>query len=1260
MNNQDRHKHLYHLGLILLVLFAINGLVMTGRFIGYVSHTANAGDITELELTIREGTTKWAGLYGAAFGVGVENIFSYDLEGGDTVEANIFFECFQPDIEHEIYASMVPEVQIDFPSLRPATISDIEDYIDSSAGVSPFSGLDSVANTFSSTVTFHVGVQILNVPGTYTYVDTGIGTDKTTTIFNIGALKDSDDNLVFVAKANENLTKGFNRRFYNYQMLLPIHNNSQQTYYLWSDPTDVCPEGEGESFNKGYVYGHVTSETGTPLESVLIDIAGFTTVTNAAGFYNLSTNEGTWYVYAIKVDYKVFQGNVTVVRGNGTEYNIVLSTDVVSEKKDVGPGEDDPGDSTSTGTDVGPGKYQQPPVLQEPKRIEGEDFVITPSYIRRKLRIDNYFQEVITIFSFKPGTTNINYVLEGDIKKLVTLDKDRSSIAPNSKDTLVATLFGRPPVGMYNGTLKIIGDITQEIPVEIEVLPRDLIPVEALVMTIDVQDNKLNPGQDLKFQVDMRNMLSDQEYPVRLTFIVQDIEGKNTIWTYTTNTLLKTSFTIIRTVKLPSDLPVGDYVIRVNAEYMDLTSGVSSGFEVTTPFLQYQVLGILPVWQLLLLSILLAGGVGTIFVVRRRMDSKKKYHLKVEFSELPEAGSRSAFVGKIAETNKRAYFKLENFKTHTIVAGSTGGGKSFAAQGIIEEMLLKNVAVIVFDPTAQWTGMLRKLTNKGIFSLFPGFDMKPSEARAFNGNIRQITDPYEKIRLKDYMKPGEIQVFALHKMDPKDIDIFVANTVREVFHENFDEAQLLRLALVYDEVHRLLPKFGGSGLGFLQIERACREFRKWGIGVVLISQVLSDFMGQIKANINTEVQLRTRDEGDLDRIATKYGKDVLQSLVKASVGTGMVENPAYNRGKPYFITFRPILHSVERLNDEELEQYNKYNDMVDDLQSQLKQLEDEGIDVFDLKLELKLALDKVKSGNFNMVQIYLDGLTPRVKAHWDKLGKQPKKYARERVSEEDIKADLAKAQEEKKKADALTSKSEPAKEEKKGPPGFKDDVSPDKILNLVNGMIVINLASLYDEIAAMKDRDFEHHVHPGQNDFAKWINEAVGDTELGAVVAGLLDRKEILNVLDLRRNAKPLPKPNAPPQPEAEKPEEAKQETAKANPSDPKHEAPKPEEVKTEKQKEEDTNKAKKNDTDLEQIVADPAHTFKLEDGTELHSIKDLREYVPKMNDDVFNKHITPEKNDFAQWIRDVFHNKELAEKVSRAHDRESMEAALA
>jgi hypothetical protein len=255
------------------------------------------------------------------------------------------------------------------------------------------------------------------------------------------------------------------------------------------------------------------------------------------------------------------------------------------------------------------------------------------------------------------------------------------------------------------------------------------------------------------------------------------------------------------------------------------------------------------------------------------------------------------------------------------------------------------------------------------------------------------------------------------------MDIFVSNVIRQVFNTDPKESPVLKVLVVFDEVHRLLPKFGGSGEGFLQIERGCREFRKWGIGIMLVSQVLSDFVGEIKANISTEVQMRTRDEGDLGRIKTKYGETFLQSLVKASVGVGMFSNPAYNHAKPYFINFRPILHSTRRLPDEELEKYNKYNDLVDDLEYSIDALEKEKVDTFDLKMELKLVKDKIMSGSFSVVEIYLEGLKPRVDKEWEKLGKKAPKRKIELVSEEEIK----KATEEAKKEHAKATVKEDVK-----------------------------------------------------------------------------------------------------------------------------------------------------------------------------------------------------------------------------------------
>jgi hypothetical protein len=340
--------------------------------------------------------------------------------------------------------------------------------------------------------------------------------------------------------------------------------------------------------------------------------------------------------------------------------------------------------------------------------------------------------------------------------------------------------------------------------------------------------------------------------------------------------------------------------------------------------------------------------------------------------------------------------------------------------------------------------------------------------------------------------------------------------------------------LVFDEIHRILPKFGGSGSGFLQIERGCREFRKWGIGIMLISQVLGDFMGEIKANINTEVQMRTRDEGDLDRIATNYGKEILQSLVKATVGSGMVENPNYNRGRPYFVAFKPLMHSVERLSDDVIEQYNQYNEMVDELEYQLKQLEEEHKqDVFDLKLELKLSLDKVKSGNFNMVDIYLEGLRPRIEKLWTNLGKTPKKYEIKLVSADELAADLKIAKEEKAKAIKNAPKADAPPPGEAGKP--KETTTLDlKVdfqgaFSFPNGQQVTSITELIDVLPAIGTEEFEKVINKEKNDLADWMEQKLGAVDLGKKIRPIIDHDELMGAVDLEMKnpgkVKDLPAP---------------------------------------------------------------------------------------------------------------------------------------
>ena len=659
--------------------------------------------------------------------------------------------------------------------------------------------------------------------------------------------------------------------------------------------------------------------------------------------------------------------------------------------------------------------------------------------ISKSIKIGQFYDKTIKFHNFKNFPIEFSFEVEGDVASMVSLERKTIEIMPNEDGFLKLTLLANRNNGTYVGNLLITGDIEEVIPIEIKVYQRD-IPVDALLIELTPFKDKVFTGKIFKYSVDLSNMMSDITYNLTLIHFIKKIDAgdEEKLIIDKQDITIINSETRFEEWDVPGDFEIGEYILGVEANYLNLTSSTSTVFVVGLPFYKYRIFGIIPMWLPMILGALFVALYALYKYIKKKQDAKKRFHAKVEYDEIPQEGDRSLYIGVIAETTKKAYIDMDKLTVHTIIAGSTGGGKSIATQDVVEEALLKNVSVVVFDPTAQWSGMLRKCTDKGFLSIYPKFGFTLKDARAFSGNIRAIKNHREVIDIfKYWQNPGEIQILTTNTLDPKDYDMFVANTVREIFHSNLQEFRGLRYMAVYDEIHRILPKFGGSGEGFVQIERGCREFRKWGIGILLISQVLADFVGQIKANINTEIQMKTRDESDLERIKMKYGEAFIHALVKAPVGSGMLQNAAWNRGNPYYVTFRPILHSVERLTDEELDKYNQFNEIVDQLDFEFTQLEKEhGQDVFDLRLELKLSKDKIKSGNFNMVKIYLDGLTPRVQKMWDKVGAKPKKMQIKLVDEADMKADLEAAKKDSEDAakkaaaeEAAKKAAEPEKEE---------------------------------------------------------------------------------------------------------------------------------------------------------------------------------------------------------------------------------------
>ena len=68
---------------------------------------------------------------------------------------------------------------------------------------------------------------------------------------------------------------------------------------------------------------------------------------------------------------------------------------------------------------------------------------------------------------------------------------------------------------------------------------------------------------------------------------------------------------------------------------------------------------------------------------------------------------------------------------------------------------------------------------------------------------------------------------------------------------------------------------------------------------------------------------------------------------------------------------------------------------------------------------------------------------------------------------------------------------------------------------------------------------------------------------------------------------------------------------------------------------------------------------FVLKDGRVLKDLVELAHALEHMSDDVFNQHVNASKNDFRNWVSDVFSQKELAAELEKAKTRSELQLAV-
>jgi ribosomal protein S6 len=80
------------------------------------------------------------------------------------------------------------------------------------------------------------------------------------------------------------------------------------------------------------------------------------------------------------------------------------------------------------------------------------------------------------------------------------------------------------------------------------------------------------------------------------------------------------------------------------------------------------------------------------------------------------------------------------------------------------------------------------------------------------------------------------------------------------------------------------------------------------------------------------------------------------------------------------------------------------------------------------------------------------------------------------------------------------------------------DVEPEHYFQAKDGTVVKNLIDLAKAIELMDESIFNHHVSDHRNDFAAWLEDIIGDTELAKKIRNLRDKERMIEEIEERIN----------------------------------------------------------------------------------------------------------------------------------------------
>lgn len=283
-------------------------------------------------------------------------------------------------------------------------------------------------------------------------------------------------------------------------------------------------------------------------------------------------------------------------------------------------------------------------------------------------------------------------------------------------------------------------------------------------------------------------------------------------------------------------------------------------------------------------------------------------------------------IGKVpgSEISIRAGFS-DMLEFHSAIIGVTGTGKTEFALDVIKQALKMRSKVFCVDFTGEYKARLsdqcvqslslddevaKELDNK-LFAVETGEYGAKKEKEALKTFIDSIREPVMK-KVEGFLSSegAGLGIFELPEITNTKATLrateLYLSSIMDWARRNRRARQIL---IVLEEAHTIIPETIGSGFDsdtqwvVGRISQIALQGRKYGVGLLIISQRTALVSKSILSQCNTYITFSLMDKTSLDYLANVYSSDHVKSIPNLRFLEAMVYGKAIRSERPVLIHF---------------------------------------------------------------------------------------------------------------------------------------------------------------------------------------------------------------------------------------------------------------------------------------------------------------------------------------------------------------------